>query len=129
MTCISKNMQWTKAAVLSTILIYQQQIDSDFKAYSKDLKEVDKDEILNRRGELTRITTTFRKKYKDQSDDKIIDINEVTSLLDKYKEFLAFLNEKITSFKSVESYESNTVVGEAVDLSTLLRRMKELHDN
>jgi hypothetical protein len=122
-------MHWTKAVVLSTILIYQQQIDSDFKAYSKYLKEVDKDEILNRRGELTRITTTFRKKYKDQSDDKIIDINEVTSLLDKYKEFLAFLNEKITSFKSVESYESNTVVGEAVDLSTLLRRMKELHDN
>lgn len=129
MTCISKNMHWTKAVVLSTILIYQQQIDSDFKAYSKDLKEVDKDEILKMRGELTRITTTFRKKYKDQSDDKIIDINEVTSLLDKYKEFLAFLNEKITSFKSVESYESNTVVGEAVDLSTLLRRMKELHDN
>jgi hypothetical protein len=129
MTCISENMQWTKANVLSAILKNQQQIDSEIKAYGKNFEEADREQILIKRGELARTTMTFRKKYKDQSDDKIIDINEVTSLLDKYKEFLSFLNEKITSFKNVESYESNTVVGEAVDLSTLLRRMKELNDN
>ncbi len=84
---------------------------------------------MKKRGEVARKTMTFRRKYKEKSDDEIIDTDEVTSLLEEYEEFLTFLDEKVARFKIVESHESDTVVDQTVDLSALLRQMKYMNDN
>ena len=122
-------MQWTKGEVKSVILRMQRKIDSENKEYGSKIEVADREQIMRKRGEVAQMTRAFNKKYKETSDDEIIDTNEVKSLLKEYEDFLALWDEKVARFKIVESHESDTIVDQAVDLSALLHRMKYLNDN
>jgi hypothetical protein len=124
-----ENMIWTKGKVKSVILTMQQIIDSENKEYGSKFEVADREQMTRKRGEVAQKTRTFNKKYEETGNDEIIDTNEVKSLLNDYEELLALWDEKVARFKIVESHESDTVVDQAVDLSALLLRMKDLNDN